>query len=78
MMDPQSAILAALYNRQPEEAHRLAESAQEFTVWERRRHSAGSTPSTGCWIATAHSPTRLVPTAMCPLGLPRSSVRWTP
>ena len=34
MLDPQSAILSALYNRQPEEAHRLAGSAQELTVWE--------------------------------------------
>lgn len=34
MLDPKSAILSALYNRQPEEAHRLAESAQEFTIWE--------------------------------------------
>ena len=34
MLDPKSAILSALYNRQTEEAQRLAESARELTIWE--------------------------------------------
>ena len=34
MLDPKSPILSALYNRQPEEAYRLAEAAHELTIWE--------------------------------------------
>ena len=34
MLDPKSAILSALYNRQAEEAQRLAEGAAELTIWE--------------------------------------------
>jgi ankyrin repeat protein len=34
MLDPKSAILSALYNRQPEEAQRLVELAVELTIWE--------------------------------------------
>ena len=34
MLDPQSAILAALYRQQPAEAHRLADTAHALTIWE--------------------------------------------
>lgn len=34
MLDPQSAILSALYNRQNDEARRLADAAPELTIWE--------------------------------------------
>jgi ankyrin repeat protein len=34
MQDPQSAILTALYHRQPDEAERLAGEATTLTVWE--------------------------------------------
>lgn len=34
MLDPRSAVLSALYNRNPEEAQRLADAAPELTVWE--------------------------------------------
>ena len=34
MLDPKSAILLALYNRNEDEATRLADAAPELTVWE--------------------------------------------
>jgi uncharacterized protein len=34
MLDPNSAILNALYRRQPDEATRLAERATSLTIWE--------------------------------------------
>jgi ankyrin repeat protein len=34
MLDPQSPILHALYNRKPEEAARLADGAATLTIWE--------------------------------------------
>jgi ankyrin repeat protein len=34
MLDPQSAILSALYNRRPEEAQNLANAAHTLTIWE--------------------------------------------
>jgi ankyrin repeat protein len=34
MLDPQSAILLALYNRQPDDARRLAAEASRLTIWE--------------------------------------------
>ena len=34
MLDPQSEILAALYRRQPADAHRLADAADILTIWE--------------------------------------------
>ncbi len=34
MLDPKSDILSALYNRNDDEAHRLADQARELTIWE--------------------------------------------
>lgn len=34
MLDPKSEILAALYRRQPADAHRLADTARALTIWE--------------------------------------------
>jgi ankyrin repeat protein len=68
VLDPQSEILAALYRRQPADAHRLAETAHALTIWEAaalgRETSAARLLAAEPALANAVAPDGHVPLAL--------------